>query len=606
MKKKKEKQKVTLIRNIIRIYKDLFKIDKLVVFIIVIQSILYAVSPFIMVLLPKYLLDELSLENVRVYLVVLLVVGSAVLNLITNGIANYLDLESFPRIERYINRKRIQTRRKICSLDQEDLENPTILDMHSKANQAINNYGIMNLIYNSINQFTNLITLLGCISIIFTLNPLVVIALIIPILLGFFNEYIWSKNHKKQQDKLHPIWRRLLYLTDVIIRFQFGKDIRLFGMRKWLIKKYDDSSMEEYRNLKGLWRNNLRNQLGANLAQLITSIIVYGYLTFSVINKGISIGDYLMYTSAIFTFVDRSTWFLEAFNYMLNNNRYVDDFFKFMGFSKESKQVEYNDINEIKTFNIEFKNVSFKYPNQENFALENVNLKIKNNEKLAIVGFNGAGKSTFIKLLTRLYEPTSGEILINNVNIKNYSKEEYYKLYSVVFQDINLYAFSIKENVAMESIDNIDEKKVYDCLVKAGLKDKIDSLEKGINTSLLKNLDEQGIDLSGGEAQKLIFARAIYKDAPFAIFDEPTSALDALAEYNLYNQFNNILKDKTAIYISHRLSSTRFCDKIVMFKDGHVVEEGTHDELILNKKEYFNMFSLQANYYMDKEGDENE
>ena len=158
----------------------------------------------------------------------------------------------------------------------------------------------------------------------------------------------------------------------------------------------------------------------------------------------------------------------------------------------------------------------------------------------------------------------------------------------------------------MESVENIDEEKVYDCLVKAGLKDKIDSLEKGINTSLLKNLDEHGIDLSGGEAQKLIFARAIYKDAPFAIFDEPTSALDALAEYNLYNQFNNILKNKTAIYISHRLSSTRFCDRIIMFKDGKVVEEGTHDELIKNKQEYFNMFSLQANYYMDKEGDEND
>lgn len=158
----------------------------------------------------------------------------------------------------------------------------------------------------------------------------------------------------------------------------------------------------------------------------------------------------------------------------------------------------------------------------------------------------------------------------------------------------------------MESVENIDEEKVYDCLVKAGLKDKIDSLEKGINTSLLKNLDEHGIDLSGGEAQKLIFARAIYKDAPFAIFDEPTSALDALAEYNLYNQFNNILKNKTAIYISHRLSSTRFCDRIIMFKDGKVVEEGTHDELIKNKQEYFNMFSLQANYYMDKDGDENE
>ena len=158
----------------------------------------------------------------------------------------------------------------------------------------------------------------------------------------------------------------------------------------------------------------------------------------------------------------------------------------------------------------------------------------------------------------------------------------------------------------MESKENIDENRVYDCLVKAGLKDKVDTLQNGINTSLLKNLDEHGIDLSGGEAQKLIFARAIYKDAPFAIFDEPTSALDALAEYNLYNQFNNILKEKTAIYISHRLSSTRFCNKIVMFSEGSVVEEGTHDELILNKKEYFNMFSLQANYYMDREGDANE
>ena len=604
--KKKEKNKVTLLKNIFLIYKDLFKIDKLVVIIIILQSILYAVSPFIMVLLPKYLLDEIQAPQINAFIVGALVIGSAILNLLCNGLANYLDLESYPRIERYINVKRLQTRRKICELDQQDLENPTILDMHSKANQAINNYGIMNLIYNSIGEFTNLITLLGCISIIFTLNPLIVIALVLPVLLGFLNEYIWSKNHKKQQDKLHPIWRKLLYLTDIIIKFQFGKDIRLFGMRKWLIKKYDDISMVEYKNLKGLWRNTLRSSIGSSLAQLLTSIIIYGYLTYSVITKGISIGDFLMYSTAIFTFVNRSTWFLESIIYMLNNNRYVDDYFNFMNFKKEKKEIKYNDINEIKTFNIEFKNVSFKYPNQENFALENVNIKIKNNEKLAIVGFNGAGKSTFIKLLTRLYEPTSGEILINGVNINNYNKEKYYQLFSVVFQDINLYAFSIKENVAMTYKENIDEHKVYNCLVKAGLKEKIDSLEKGIDTSLLKNLDEEGIDLSGGEAQKLMFARAIYKNAPFAIFDEPTSALDALAEYNLYNQFNNILKDKTAIYISHRLSSTRFCDKIVMFKEGKIVEEGTHDELIKNQKEYFNMFSLQANYYMDKDGDLNE
>ena len=203
--KKKEKSKFTLLKNIFLIYKDLFKIDKFVVIIILLQSILYAISPFIMVLLPKYLLDELQVSNVNVFLVAALVIGSAILNLICNGLANYLDLESYPRIEKFINIKRVQTRRKICELDQQDLENPTILDMHSKANQAINNYGMMNLIYNSISELTNLITLLGCISIIFTLNGLIVIALIIPILLGFFNEYLWSKNHKKQQDVLHPI-----------------------------------------------------------------------------------------------------------------------------------------------------------------------------------------------------------------------------------------------------------------------------------------------------------------------------------------------------------------------------------------------------------------
>ena len=577
--KKKEKNKFTLFKNIFLIYKDLFKIDKFVVIIILLQSILYAISPFIMVLLPKYLLDELQVSNVNVFLVAALVIGSAILNLICNGLANYLDLESYPRIEKFINIKRVQTRRKICELDQQDLENPTILDMHSKANQAINNYGMMNLIYNSISELTNLITLLGCISIIFTLNGLIVIALIIPILLGFFNEYLWSKNHKKQQDVLHPIWRRLLYLTDIIIRFQYGKDIRLFGMRKWLIEKYDNSSMEEYRNLKKLWKNNLRSQLGGSFAQLITSLIVYGYLTYSVISKGISIGDYLMYTSAIFTFVNRSTWFLQSINYTLNTNRYVDDYFTFMNYKKEKIETTFNDINEIKKFNIEFKNVSFKYPNQENFALENINLKITNNEKLAIVGFNGAGKSTFIKLLTRLYEPTSGEILINGKKPGIESKEIISYLPEKTYLDREM---KVKDAIKYfkEFYKNFDSEKALKLL---------NDLDLDVNTKISK--------MSKGMQEKLQLILVMSRKAELYILDEPLGGVDpATRDYILDTILSNFGEGASVIISTHLIADIeRILDEVIFIDKGQIIVTSSADEL--RNKEKLSIDEIFRRYF---------
>ena len=385
---------------------------------------------------------------------------------------------------------------------------------------------------------------------------------------------------------------------NVINQFQYGKDIRLFNMNKWLIEKYHDMSMLEYKSLKKFWRNNFRASLGGNIVSFFTTAIIYIYLTYSFIHKGISVGDFLMYSSAIFTFVSAANNFLSISNYVAMQNLYMNDFFEFMSIN-EQENLFCRNISEIKKMRIDFKNVSFKYPNQENYALKNVSLTINNHEKLAVVGFNGAGKTTFIKLLTRMYEPTEGEILINGINILEYNKEDYYQLFSVVFQDINLFAFSIKENVAMRSINQIDDKRVIQCLEKAGLSKKIKTLSKGIETNLLKNLDEEGVNLSGGETQKLAFARAIYKDAPFVIFDEPTSALDALAECHLYQQFDQELKNKTAVYISHRLSSTQFCDRIILFKEGKVVEDGTHNQLIKLNQEYAKMFAIQANYYLE-------
>lgn len=258
-----------------------------------------------------------------------------------------------------------------------------------------------------------------------------------------------------------------------------------------------------------------------------------------------------------------------------------------------SLTVEKRDDNE---YYVEFRNVSFKYPNTEAYALRNVNLKFKIGEKLAIVGMNGSGKTTFIKLLCRLYDPTEGEILLNGVNIQKYDYDEYMSVFSVVFQDFSLFSFKIGEVVA--SSKTFDENKVRECLQKANFGDRLHEMPEGVHTYLYKGYDQSGIEISGGEAQKIALARALYKDSPFILLDEPTAALDPISEYEVYSNFNAISGDKTTVYISHRLASCRFCNKIVVFDDGKIVQHGSHEELLsdVNGK-YHELWNAQAQYY---------
>lgn len=258
-----------------------------------------------------------------------------------------------------------------------------------------------------------------------------------------------------------------------------------------------------------------------------------------------------------------------------------------------SLTVEKREDNE---YYIEFRNVSFKYPRTENYVLRNVNLKFKIGEKLAVVGMNGSGKTTFIKLLCRLYDPTEGEILLNNVDIRKYDYKEYMSIFSVVFQDFKLFSFGLGQNVAA-SFD-YNEELAKKCLEKAGFYDRLQKMNKGLETSIYKGLDEEGVEISGGEAQKIALARALYKNAPFIILDEPTAALDPIAEYEVYSKFNEIVQYKTAIYISHRLSSCRFCDVIAVFDDGQIVQRGVHDKLLQDTHgKYYELWKAQAQYY---------
>ena len=247
-------------------------------------------------------------------------------------------------------------------------------------------------------------------------------------------------------------------------------------------------------------------------------------------------------------------------------------------------------------YEIEFRNVSFKYPGSNSYALKNVNLKFNIGEKLAIVGMNGSGKTTFIKLLCRLYDPTEGTILLNGIDIRKYRYDEYMNIFSIVFQDFKLFAMPLGENVATSS--DYDKEKVLSVLEKAGFGERLEKMSKGLETHLYKQLDKEGVEISGGEAQKIAIARALYKDAPFIILDEPTAALDPVAEAEIYEKFSEMVDDRTAVYISHRLSSCKFCDEIAVFHEGRVVQKGTHFDLLQDSKgKYYELWNAQAQYY---------
>jgi len=324
--------------------------------------------------------------------------------------------------------------------------------------------------------------------------------------------------------------------------------------------------------------------------------ISFFYIGYLAIKKLLTLGDFSMCVSAASTLYWSLFNIVRGVQEITKRCNYAADFLTFLDYpaamskgTKETKQGEHV---------IEFCNVSFKYPRSENFVLRNINLTIRSGEHLSIVGLNGAGKTTFIKLLCRLYDVTEGEIKIDGINIKEYSDEAYRKLFAVVFQDFKLFAFSLKENIALG--DEEDAEKIEEVLKLSGLYEDAMKLEHGLDTTLYKSFDEQGTELSGGQQQKVAISRALYRNAPIVILDEPTAALDPVAEYEIYKKFDSLVGGKTAIYISHRLSSCKFCDHIAVFAEDTIKEYGTHDSLV-NKENgiYAEMFAAQAQYYIE-------
>lgn len=450
--------------------------------------------------------------------------------------------------------------------------------------------------------------LINCISfifytgILFMVKPLILIIILVTTLIGYFVNNKLSEYKYKHKDIEAEQEKKLNYVSSVSSNLEFAKDIRIFGLKTWLIELYDKSM-----DLLDAFNNKVANvYIWARLLDLVLTFIrnaiAYIILIGLVIKNYISIPEFLLYFSAVEGFTTLVRGVLTQFNVLKKQSIDISIVRETLDYPEVFKfeDGENIDIDLNKDYTIELKNVSFRYPGSKKNILSNINLQIKPNENIAIVGLNGAGKTTLVKLICGFYDPTEGEILLNGTNIKVYNRESYYQMFSAVFQNFSLIAGSVATNVA-QSVDSIDYEKVYSCIEKAGLKDKIESLPKKYESMFNRTVYDDAVNLSGGETQRFMLARALYKDAPFIVLDEPTSALDPIVEADIYNKYNELSENKSSLFISHRLASTRFCDRILFIADEKIVEEGTHEELLKLDGKYAELFRVQSKYY--KEGE---
>ncbi len=384
---------------------------------------------------------------------------------------------------------------------------------------------------------------------------------------------------------------------DYINDYSAGKDIRLYDMKERLAGEYQGVNASFHKKDVKLSYQLALWTIPTTALKSVFQFMLYGTLIFAALSGGISVGDIAKYVACTMLLIEAVINFASTIQRAFANNHYLKRYFEYFDIPNNMYQgtltVEKRDDND---YDVEFRDVSFKYPNTEAYALRHVNVKFKIGEKLAVVGMNGSGKTTFIKLLCRLYDPTEGEILLNGVNIQKYDYDEYMSIFSVVFQDFKLFPFKLGEVVA--SSKQFDAGKVRECLIKANFGERLSAFPDGTETYLYKAYDKSGVEISGGEAQKIALARALYKDAPFIILDEPTAALDPVSEYEVYSNFNEIAGDRTAVYISHRLASCRFCDKIAVFHEGAVIQSGNHEELLADTGgKYYELWNAQAQYY---------
>jgi len=464
------------------------------------------------------------------------------------------------------------------------------------------------IVYNGFGMIENLLGYILFGSVISFASPWLVPILTVAPIVNILSVKAYNKWEYAHRSKMTDLNQKLGHVEELPDDFAAAKDIRIYSMASWLRECYRDLSEQ-----RAKWdRTTVKKSFLSRIADLVVILIrdggAYALLIHMFYNGEIGIDEFVLYFAAISSFASWVGGIISCWNKANTVSLKLCDFREFVDYPEYDGSGIAKAADHLNTVpEIEFRNVSFRYDGAEQDTIHDLSLRIKSGEKLALVGLNGAGKTTLVKLLCGLYKPTSGEIFFNGIPLSDFKREDYYKLISPVFQEIRTAFFSLAETVSGKSTAETDLEKAETCMRQAGLGAKIDALPDGIHTKLNKKVNQNGTELSGGEAQKLMLARALYKDAPLLILDEPTAALDPIAESKIYNEFNVMAKNKTSLFISHRLASTSFCDRIILLENGNITEEGTHQELMRANGTYKGLFDIQSCWYKeDMEGGDGE
>ena len=580
-----------------------------------------SLTPYVSIYLSALVIDELAgSRNVeRLQLLVLITLASAaVIALGTALLKKWMEAQSagmWFKVENILSEK-------MLDMDYVSLDETHTAELLSTIRQNMNGggWGLYRVVVAYEELCSSILTILGGISLTVSLfvsrvpngagalsalnNPLVVLAVITVMLAVTFIAPILNNKsgsyYAKHADS-HNLGNRLFSFFGWLGYYsELAPDVRIYRQDR-ICDRHNHNKDDTFCS-NGLFARLAWGPMGlfaaaGSAVSVIFTGVVYAFVCLKALAGAFGLGSVTQYVASITKVSGGMSSFVSTLGDMRNNAPFLELTFEFLDIPNNMYQGSLTvEKRNDRKYEVEFRNVSFKYPGSEYYALRNVNMKFEIGKRLAVVGMNGSGKTTFIKLLCRLYDPTEGEILLNGIDIRKYNYAEYMNIFSVVFQDFKLFSLTLGENVASGS--NIDREKVIDCLNKAGFGGRLAEMPNGIDTYLYTDYEKDGVNVSGGEAQKIAIARALYKDSPFIILDEPTAALDPIAEAEIYGKFDEIAGDKTAIYISHRLSSCKFCDEIAVFHEGAVIQQGTHASLVSDESgKYYELWHAQAQYY---------
>ena len=584
----------------------IWKYSKSVCFVCALAVVMRVLLPFLGILMPKVVLDQITTHATpqRFFMIVGIM---AVFLIAVNCLKSFTDRTVETSTGIVVQTEvLLEVYNKNMTMDYELLESPGFKEAQNKAEKAMysNRAPAMNIPKNMVEFLANSFGFILYATTIALVHPLILVILLITAAVNWLMLSRARRFMETTRDTRSKQTKRLDALREAMLKPEAAKDIRLYGAIGWLTGLYRKQYSKYRKNERSIMTKDMQAQLIDALMILLRDAAAYAFLIWLVLSGQMTLGDFVFIFAAIGALAGWISGILT-------------------GASDLSKaSIELGDIQAMQEFpdkmntgtgiplptgdklppSIEFKGVGYTYPSAGNATIRDINVTIKAGERIAIVGANGAGKTTFIKLLCGMYIPTEGEILLGGKPVGEYNRDEFYTLFSAVFQDIHLLASSISENISQQMQAETDHEKVKRCLQLSGLITKTESLTDKENTLLVRSVHPDAIELSGGERQKLAMARALYKDAPVLILDEPTAALDPLAENEVYQKYAELTEGKTSVFISHRLASTRFCDRILLLDGNIVAEQGTHDELMAQGGVYANMFNVQASYYQTQEG----